>query len=77
MQDAEEQEKYERLIDHLCEVRGDQGLSLRDLAKKLGRSHAYVQKIENKTRQLNMIGFVAYCHALEVDPVEVFKLLVE
>ena len=76
MQYAEE-EKYGRLIDHLCQVRGDQGLSLRVLASKLGRSYSYVHKIENKSRQLDMIGFVAYCHALEIDPVEAFKILVE
>jgi transcriptional regulator with XRE-family HTH domain len=48
----------------LIAVREAEVLSQRELAKRLGRAHSFVGKIESGERQLNVLEFCEYVDAL-------------
>lgn len=50
---------------------------MRSLAQVLGTPHSFIGKIENQERRLDVIEFLRYCDALEVDPYEGLGLLKE
>lgn len=58
------------LIHWLREMRESQGLTMRDLGKRLGMPHSYVQKVELGERRLDVVEYVWYCKALGVRPQE-------
>ncbi|MGI2133527.1 helix-turn-helix domain-containing protein [Shewanella baltica] len=60
--------EYRRLIEWLKAARIDRGLTMRDLASKLGVPHSYVGKIEQCERKLDVLEYVEYCRALGLDP---------
>ena len=61
--------KYETLRNWLKEERLKQeGLSIRELAKRPEVHHSIVGKIEQGERKLDIIEYVDYCDALGVDP---------
>ncbi|CAB0151378.1 hypothetical protein PSI9734_01766 [Pseudidiomarina piscicola] len=41
---------------------------MRDLAAKLGVPHSFVGKVEQCERRLDLIEFIEYCEALDLDP---------
>ena len=49
------------------------GLSQRALAEKLKVPHSLICKIEIGDRRLDVVEFITYCQALEIDPCEVLK----
>jgi transcriptional regulator with XRE-family HTH domain len=57
------------LLTWLKESRESQGLTMRGLSERLKKPHSYVQKVEQGERRLDVVEFVWYCRALEVDPV--------
>lgn len=59
---------YERLRAWLVQHRHANGLSIRALAEKLGIHHSIVGKIEDGSRKLDLLEFIEYCDALNVDP---------
>lgn len=63
-------EENERLTKWLKEQRQEKGHTMRSLAQILGTPHSFIGKIENQERRLDVIEFVRYCKALEVDPIE-------
>ncbi len=48
---------------------------MRSLAQIIGTPHSFIGKIENQERRLDVVEFVRYCNALEVDPTEGLALL--
>ena len=52
------------LLKWLREAREASGLSMRDLACRLGKPHSYVQKVESGERRLDVVEFVWYCRAV-------------
>ncbi len=44
------------------------GLSQKALSEKLGVHHSMVGKIETGDRRLEILEFLNYCKALEIDP---------
>jgi transcriptional regulator with XRE-family HTH domain len=46
------------LLSWLRSARVDQGLSMRDLASRLGKPHSYVQKVEQGERRLDIVEYV-------------------
>jgi transcriptional regulator with XRE-family HTH domain len=66
---------YESLHKALIEARHAAGLTQAEVADKLSRPQSFVSKYEQGERRLDVIEFVAVCHALDVDPLEVLKSL--
>lgn len=60
--------KYQKLIGWLKNSRKDQGLSMRALADRLEVPHSFVQKVETMERRLDVMEYISYCAALEIDP---------
>lgn len=56
------------LICWLRKARTDKGLTMRDLAIRLGKSHTYVHKVETGERRLDVVEYAWYCQALNVAP---------
>lgn len=52
------------------------GLSMRDLATRLGKPHTYVQKVEQGERRLDVVEYVWYCSSLGCDPAKGISLIV-
>lgn len=50
-------------------------MSMRDLAQKLGVTHSYIGKVEQQERRLDVVEFVEYCRALELDPKDGIKII--
>jgi cytoskeletal protein RodZ len=68
-------QKSELLRKLLIEKRNSSELSIRDLAEILKIHHSIVGKIETGERQINVIEFMEYCQALEIDPIEIIDRL--
>lgn len=66
---------YEHLYQALIDARHASNLTQSEVAEKLSRPQSFVSKYEQGERRLDVIEFVAVCHALEVDPLEVLKSL--
>lgn len=67
--------KYHRLLKWLRDEREAQSLSVRDLAVVMKRSHSYIGKVETAERRLDVLEYVEYCRALDIDPREGLALL--
>lgn len=46
--------------------RENAGLTMRQLADKMGVPHTFVAKVEQRERRLDVVEYLAYCRALEV-----------
>ena len=68
-------EENGKLTKWLKTKRHEKGHTMRSLAQVLGTPHSFVGKIENQERRLDVIEFLRYCEALEVDPHEGLSLL--
>jgi transcriptional regulator with XRE-family HTH domain len=60
----------------LVEARTRAGLTQRDLAARLKRVQSFVGKIENGSRQINVIEFIEVARALEIDPAKLLKTVI-
>lgn len=58
------------LCDWLSSKRHESGLSIRALAVTLGIHHSIVGKIETGQRRLDVVEYLRYCRALNIDPHE-------
>ncbi len=52
----------------LLKGREEKGLTMRELAEKLQKPHSFVQKVESGERRLDVVEYVWYCAALELNP---------
>ena len=63
----------------LCETikrqRRAMGLTQAELARKLGKSQSFIAKVELGERRLDVHEFVAYARALDLDPLELLKVI--
>lgn len=66
-------DEWRRLATWLREQREAKGLTMRDLAVKLGVPHSLVGKVEQRERRLDVVEYLIYCEALEVSPLEGLK----
>jgi cytoskeletal protein RodZ len=68
-------QKSELLRKLLIEKRNNSELSIRALAEVLKIHHSIVGKIETGERQINVIEFIEYCEALQIDPAVIIDRL--
>ncbi len=57
----------------LVEIRENAGVTQRELARRLGRAHSYVGRIETGDRRLDLPEFIEWCEQLKADPLEVLR----
>ena len=70
-------EENSTLTKWLKTKRQEKGHTMRSLAQVLGTPHSFIGKIENQERRLDVIEFLRYCEALEVNPYEGLGLIKE
>ena len=58
---------YRALLAWLREQRLARGLSMRELARRLGIAHSWVGKIETGEHRLDVCEYIHLCQALECD----------
>lgn len=55
----------------LVSTRKEAGVTQRELARRLGRAHSYVSRIEKGDRRLDVPEFMEWCELLNADPLEI------
>jgi transcriptional regulator with XRE-family HTH domain len=60
----------------LKDAREAQGLTMCDLAKKLEVPHSFVGKVEQCERRIDVIEYIKYCQALNINPKDGIQLLI-
>ena len=65
--------RHKRMMAALVEIREKAGVPQRELARRLGRAHSYVGRIEAGDRRLDLPEFIEWCELLDADPVEVLQ----
>lgn len=68
------QSEHQLLIQWLIKKRVDLDLTQRQLAERLNVVHSLVGKVEKGERRLDIVEFVAYCRALEVQKSDITLL---
>jgi transcriptional regulator with XRE-family HTH domain len=66
-----------KLTSWLKDKRKEKGHTMRSLAQILGTPHSFIGKIENQERRLDVVEFVRYCNALEIDPQEGLAIAIQ
>jgi transcriptional regulator with XRE-family HTH domain len=60
----------------LVDVRTKASVTQRELARRLGRAHSYVSRIELGDRRLDVPEFIQWCEMLGTDPVDLMRRIV-
>ena len=60
----------------MVDIRNQAGITQRELARRVGRAHSYVSRIELGDRRLDLPEFIQWCEALGADPVEAMRRIV-
>lgn len=68
-------EENKALTAWLKAKRKEKGHTMRTLSLIIGTPHSFIGKIENQERRLDIVEYLRYCKALEVDPFEGLKLI--
>lgn len=67
--------QYDTLRAWLKSRREERGLTLRAVSEKLGLHHSIIGKLEQDRRRIDIMEFVRYCQALDIDPHEGLNIL--
>lgn len=67
----------QQLTRWLRAKRTSQGLTMREVGGRLHIPHSYISKIEHCERRVDVVEFVRYCRALDVDPREALDILLK
>jgi ribosome-binding protein aMBF1 (putative translation factor) len=59
---------YRAAIEAISSARRAQGLSQREVARRLGKPASFVNKVEMMERRLDIVEFVVLARALDLDP---------
>lgn len=60
--------EYRLAIDAIRATREAQGLSQREVARRLGLPPSFPNKVENLERRLDILEFIAFARVLDLDP---------
>lgn len=69
--------RYARTIQWLISARQERNLTVRQLAQRIGHTHSWVVKVENLDKKLDVLEFIDFCKALDVDPQSAFAQLLD
>ena len=64
--------RHRALMKALIAARTKAGITQRELARRLARSHSFIGKLESGERQLNVLEFCELADALKVAPKALF-----
>lgn len=67
--------EYAALRAWLKTKREEKGLSLREVGELVGRHHSVIGKMEQDRRKIDVVEFVEYCKALDIDPTEGIQVI--
>jgi transcriptional regulator with XRE-family HTH domain len=71
-----ERQKYSLLRSELLNARIAAGYRQIDVAKVLQKPQSYISKIESGERAIDIIEFINYCEAIDLNPVSfLFNLI--
>ena len=62
--------EYDRIVAVLREIREQAGLSQAELAKRLLRPRTFVTKCELGERRIDLLEWLRFCQACQVEPAE-------
>lgn len=65
--------EHEFLRQYLVNRRKELELTQRELAKRMGVIYSFIGKVEIGDRRLDIIEFIQYCAAIELDPTKVIN----
>jgi transcriptional regulator with XRE-family HTH domain len=65
------------MIETLVDARQRAGLTQRELAERLHRSHSFVGKLESGERQLDLLEFCEYAEILGVDAANLLRRILK
>ncbi len=68
--------RHRRVMAALVDVRTKAGVTQRELARRMGRAHSYVSRIEKGDRRLDVPEFIQWCEVLSADPMDVMRRIV-
>lgn len=60
------------LANRLAKLRGEKGVSAREMSLQIGQNSSYINRIENRKSMPSMQGFLYICEYLGVTPAEFF-----
>jgi len=63
-------EENKALTAWLKEKRKEKGHTVRTLSQIIKTPHSFVGKVENQERRLDVVEYIRYCQALDIDPSE-------
>ncbi|HEV2598630.1 helix-turn-helix transcriptional regulator [Sphingopyxis sp.] len=69
--------EYRTAIDAIKAARVEQGLSQRELARRLGKHPSFVNKIEQLERRLDVLEFIAIARAIGVAETALLQTIVQ
>jgi len=75
MNDSVSSDENKAIMAWLKTKRKEKGHTMRTLSQLIGTPHSFIGKVENQERRLDIVEYVRYCNALDVDPVEGLKLI--
>ena len=64
---------YQALIEALVRERKARGLTQIDVAGRMGTDQSQISKFERYERRLDIVDFVRYCQAIEIDSPELLR----
>lgn len=65
------------LMAWLKDKRKEKGHTMRTLSQIIGTPHSFVGKVENQERRLDIVEYIRYCRALDIDPIEGLKKIAQ
>lgn len=68
---------YQRLPGFLRTLRGEAGLTQRDLGKRMKKPQSWIYNCETANRRVDVTEFIAWARSCDVDPDEAFSRFLE